>query len=163
MQTIIHEQMPFDDVLLTEKDIIITSARMEYDNTSYAMKYVSTLTLDEQHPPRLEAKLALALTTVALLVLILYRIFDKVSDAGFIAALLLTLIAATISASILFLAPSRYKLNLTLINGEKITIKSKKERKIHRIHQAITTAVAMNRQDPTLSHSDYGYVSEEDP
>lgn len=148
------EDRPFDDVLLHEKDIIITSARIEYDNTNYAMKYVSTVSLDEYHPPRFEAKLALGTTLIALCVLCVYWITDKVSGAGFVFAFLFILAALCITAGILFLAPSRFRLDMMLINGEKITIKSKNERKIHRIHNAVTNAVAMNRQDPYLNHRD---------
>lgn len=146
------DDRPFDDVLLHEKDIIITSARIEYDNTNYAMKYVSSVTLDEHHPPRFEAKLALATTLLALCVLIIYWFTDKVSGVGFTFAFLFILAALFITGGILFLAPSRFRLDMTLINGEKITIKSKNERKIHRIHNAVTNAVAMNRQDPYLNH-----------
>lgn len=160
MQIIMSDNEQYDDVLLNEKDIIITSARLEYKETNYAIKYVSSVTLDEQHPPRLEAKLALLLSLFALVVLIVYRLTDKVTANGFIICLILLVIAATTAASIQFLAPSRFKLNLTLVNGESATIKSKNERKIHRIHQAITTAVALNRQEPVTNYHGFSHTSD---
>lgn len=158
MQIIMSDNEQYDDVLLNEKDIVITSARMEYKDSNYAIKYVSSLTLDEQHPPRLEAKLALFLTLFALLVLIVYRVTDKVTSGGFVLCLVLLAVAAVIAATIQFVIPSRFTLNLTLVNGESATIKSKNERKIHRIHQAITAAVALNRQEPVAGYGSHGYT-----
>lgn len=145
MQTISSQKQPFDDVLYHEKDIIITSARIENENIIYAMKYVSSVLLEEHHPPRTEAKFTLLATLFALCVLIVYRITEKVSATGFSIMLVGVLLGAIVAASILFLLPSRFKLEIHLVNGERVEIKSKNERKIHQIHRAITTAVALNK------------------
>lgn len=148
MQTVIPANQPFDDVLLREDDITVTTARIEINNTSYSMKYVSTMTLAESHPPRQEAKLTLLVSGIAVLALLFYLVTGKVTIIGFAILFVVALLTGSVAAIILWLNPSNYSLDLTLINGEAIEINSSSERYIHKVHQAITAGVALNRQDP---------------
>jgi len=150
MQTISDERYPYDEVLLNEGGIVITSARIEIEKTNYAMKYMSAVTFNESHPPRTEAKFALAACGIALLALCVYLILDKVSFYAFVSLGLLALIGALIAAVVLWINPSSFELAVAMINGEKIQIKSHSEPFIHRVHNAITTGIALNRQDPML-------------
>lgn len=148
MQTVTPAPQPQDDVLLREGDITVTSARIEINNTSYSMKYVSTMTLAESHPPRKEAKMTLVLVGVAIVALIIYLINGTVGVTGFVSLFTVAALAGSVGAFILWFTPSNYSLDLTLINGEAIQINSQSETYIQKIHQAITTGVSLNRQDP---------------
>ena len=148
MQTITTESPPFEDVLLRDEELTVTSARIELGKTSYAIKYLSQVTLDATHPPRREAGAVLIICGIALLALVVYLIAGRVNGYAFLWLGLITLIATTVAASILWLNPSRYTLNITMINGEHVHINSSSERQIHDAHRAITTAIALNRQDP---------------
>ncbi|MBX2825939.1 MAG: hypothetical protein KTR33_14495 [Gammaproteobacteria bacterium] len=150
MQTITADTYPHDDVLLNENGIIITSARLEIEKTSYAMKYMSAVSFSESHPPRSEARVALFACVLALLALCVYLILGKVTVYAFIALGLIALGGGLIAAFVLWVNPSNYELAVAMINGEKIQITSQSEPFIHRVHQAMTTGIALNRQDPMV-------------
>lgn len=136
-----------DEELLQEEGITVTRARIQIEQTSHAVKYLATVTLNETHPPRSEARFALGICLFAVLVLIIYLILGKVSVYGFFVLAILVLIGAGIAAAVLWLHPSNFSLDLGMINGEKVQINSTSERHIHRVHNAIKTAIALNRQD----------------
>lgn len=147
MENVLTHQTIHDEELLQEGSITITRARIQIEQTSHAVKYLATVTHSETHPPRGEAKFAFGICLFALLVLIVYLILGKVSLYGFLVLAALVIIGATIAAVVLWLHPSNYELDLTMINGEKVKISNASERHIQRVHNALKTAIALNRQD----------------
>lgn len=147
MQSTVAEQLDHDEQLLREENIVITCGRIQIDKTSHAVKYLATVALSESHPPRGEARFAFGICLFALLVLIVYLILGKVSLYGFLVLAVLVTIGAAVAAVVLWLHPSSFTLDLTMINGEKVQINSSSERHIHRVLNAINTAIALNRQD----------------
>lgn len=133
------------DTLYYDDAIVISSARIARKNNSYAMKYVSSVKLGETTPPRLEALITLGMSLIALLVLLYYRYSDRVTSESFTLLFFIVLCCAAIAGLILVFNPVHYSLQLTLINGETLMIKTKSEKKILKIHHAVMTAVAMNR------------------
>jgi len=152
MQTLSANQPPFDAVLLQEETITVTSAYIEIEQTSYALKYLSTVSLSESHPPRAEALIALVICAIAVLALIVYLTLGKVSVNGFIVMVLLVLSGAAIAAAVLWLNPSNFVLDMTMINGENIQVRSQSEGYIHRVHKAVTAGIALNRQDTVVQN-----------
>lgn len=145
MQSVISENEPFDDVLLREGDITITSTRLEIKNKTYALKYISTVTLDESHPPRGEALFVVVVSVIALLVVLLYAVLGKVTLGAFLIYFAISLLALAIGGLVYWLDPSKYSLSLNLVNGEVVNVNSKSERFVHRVHKALSTSLAMNR------------------
>ncbi len=133
------------DTLYYDDAIVITSARIARKNNSYAMKYVSSVKLHESEPPRLEALITLCLSLVALIVLLYYRYSDRVTPESFTLLFFVVLCCAAVAGLILVFNPVQFTLLLTLINGERLMIKTKSEKKILKIHHAVMTAIAMNR------------------
>ena len=154
IQTVISENDPFDEVLLREGKITVTSTRLEIKNKTYALKYISTVKLTEDHPPRGEAAFVLVTSVVAIIVLIYYNMTDKITQGSFVIYLLLALTAFLIGALIFWLDPSKFTLELRLVSGEKVEIKSKSERHIHRVHRALSSSLAMNRLSPVALQSE---------
>ena len=148
MQSVISENEPFDDVLLREGDITITSTRLEIRNKTYALKYISTVTLDESHPPRGEALFVMVVSIVAVLVVLLYAVLGKVTLGAFFIYIAVSLVALAIGGLVYWLDPSKYSLRLNLVNGEVVNVDSKSERFVHRVHKALSTSLAMNRMAP---------------
>ncbi len=148
IQSVISESDPFDEVLLREGKITVTSTRLEIKNKTYALKYISTVKLTESHPPRAEAAIVLVTSVVAILALMAYMIAGKITQSGFYVYLVLALTAFAIGALIFWLDPSKFTLELKLVSGEKVEIKSKSERHIHRVHRALSSSLAMNRLSP---------------
>ena len=150
MHTVITDRHPYDEVLFSEGDITITSSRIEIESNSHAMKYLSTVALSAQHPPRTEAKIALVASLLALFALMVYLVVGKVTPYAFFFMGLLAIGGAIGSAVVLWVNPSNYVLNLKMINGETIQLASHSESYIHRVHAALTTGIALNRQDPMV-------------
>ena len=148
IQTVISEKDPFDEVLLREGKITVTSTRLEIKNKTYALKYISTVKLTESHPPRAEAAFVVITSIIAIVALMVYMVSGKISQSGFYIYLLLALTAFIIGALIFWLDPSKFTLELKLVSGEKVEIKSKSERHIHRVHRALSSSLAMNRLSP---------------
>ena len=148
MQSVISENEPFDDVLLREGDITITSTRLEIRNKTYALKYISTVTLDESHPPRGEALFVMVVSIVAVLVVMLYAVLGKVTLGAFLIYIAVSLVALAIGGLVYWLDPSKYSLRLNLVNGEVVKVDSKSERFVHRVHKALSASLAMNRMAP---------------
>ena len=148
IQTVISENDPFDEVLLREGKITVTSTRLEIKNKTYALKYISTVKLTEIRPPRIEAAVVLLTTVIATIALAFYTISGKVSQSSFAIYLLMVVVAFIIGSLIFWLDPSKYTLELRLVSGEKVEIKSKSERQIHRVHRALSSSLAMNRLSP---------------
>jgi len=148
MQSVISENEPFDDVLLREGNITITSTRLEIKNKTYALKYISTVTLSESHPPRGEAMFVMVVSGVALLVVLLYAVLGKVTLGAFFIYFAASLLALATGGLVYWLDPSKYSLKLDLVNGEVVNVDSKSERFVHRVHKALSTSLAMNRLAP---------------
>lgn len=150
MQTVVSESDPLDDVLLREGDVTITSSRLEINKTTYALKYIATVTLQETHPPREEARMVFLLGLAALITVVVYAVTGKVSISSFLVFFGLALLAAAIGGMVYWLDPSRYTLDLKMINGEQVQISNKSERYIHRIHKALRHSLAVNSQAPIV-------------
>lgn len=148
IQTVISDSDPFDEVLLRENKITVTSTRLEVKNKTYALKYISTVKLTETHPPRGEALFVLLVSLVAIISLIYYTMTDKITNQHFYVYLVLAMVAFLVSALIFWLDPSKFTLELRMVSGEKVEIKSKSERFIHRVHRAVSSSLALNRLEP---------------
>jgi len=148
IQTVISESDPFDEVLFREQKITVTSTRLEIKNKTYALKYISMVKLTETHPPRGEALFVLIVSLLAIVALIYYTVSDKITQDSFYIYLALSLIAFGVSLVIFFFDPSRFTLELRMVSGEKVEIKSKSERFIHRVHRALSSSLALNRLEP---------------
>lgn len=153
MQTVISDSSPLDDVLLREGDVTITSSRLEINKTTYALKYITTVTLKEVHPPRDEARLVLILAVAALLAVVIYALLGKMSVSSFLIFFGLGMLAAAIGGIVYWLDPSRYTLDLKMINGELVQVSSESERYIHRVHRALRHSLALNSQAPVVIDS----------
>jgi len=148
IQTVISENDPFDEVLLREGKITVTSTRLEVKNKTYALKYIATVKLTEVHPPRGEAAFVLVTSIIAIIALIIYTVTGKIEQSSLYIYLSLALLAFAIGAIIFWLDPSKFTLELKMVSGEKVLIKSKSERYIHRVHRALSSSLALNRLSP---------------
>lgn len=148
MQIAEHTNEPTDDILLRENDITITGTRLDINNKTYALHYISTVTLDESHPPRGEALFVIVVAVLAIVMSILYAVTGKLTLWGFLVFSLLSLCAFVIGILVYRVDPSRYSLKLKMVNGEEVSINSKSESFIQRVHQALTRSLALSRQSP---------------
>ena len=150
MQSVVSDSAPFDDVLLREGNITVTSSRLEISNTTYALKYIATVTLSELHPPRKEARTVIGLSVLALIAIVIYLILGKMAFNSFLVFALLAILALTVGAAVYWLDPSKYTLDLKMISGELVQVNSTSERFIHQVHAALATSLATNHPQPTV-------------
>lgn len=148
IQTVISDSDPFDEVLLREGKITVTSTRLELKNKTYALKYISSVKLSQTHPPRGEALFVLFTSVLAIIALIAYMVTGKITQSSFYVYLSLAVLALVIGAFIYWMDPSKFTLEVKLVSGEKVEIKSKSERYIHRVHRAVSSSLALNRLSP---------------
>jgi len=93
MQSVNSELQSEDEVLLREDDITVTLSRIEVENKTYALRYISTVSLNETHPPRGEARFVIIVALCALVMSVVYGVLDKVTFLGFMIFFLASLVA----------------------------------------------------------------------
>ncbi len=148
MQSVNSELQSEDEVLLREDDITVTLSRIEVENKTYALRYISTVSLNETHPPRGEARFVIIVALCALVMSVVYGVLDKVTFLGFMIFFLASLVALAIGVLVHNLDPSKYYLILKLIDGEEVEIVKTSESFVHRVHNALATSLARNRLSP---------------
>ncbi len=142
-----------DEILLREKNITVTGTRLDIDNKTYALHYISTVVQDESHPPRGEALFVMAVALVAIVMSIVYVVAGKLTTLGFMVFLLLSMCAFVIGVLVYRLDPSRYSLTLTMLNGEEVNINSRSESYIQRVHHALNHSLALSRQSIAVQNA----------
>ena len=152
MQKTRHLSDP-DKVLLRENNITITGSRLEIENKTYALQYISTVVLNESHPPRGEALFVIAVAVLAIVMSIIYVVVGKLTILGFLIFVLLSIFACAIGILVYTLDPSKYSLKLTMLNGEEVNIDSKSESFIQRVHHALNHSLALTRQSVAVQNA----------
>lgn len=145
MQPVITGIEPEDEVLLSEGDITVTHSRIDVENKTYALRYISSVSLHESHPPRGEARFVIIVALCALVMSVVYGVLDKVTLLGFLIFFLASVVALVIGVLVYWMDPSKYYLILKLIDGEKIEVGDTSEAFVQRVHNALTTSLARNR------------------
>ncbi len=148
-------QQPSDpeEILLRENNITITGTRLEIDNKTYALHYISTVVLDESHPPRGEALFVIAVAVLAVVMSVIYVATGKLTMLGFLIFALLSICAFIIGILVYSLDPSKYSLKLNMFNGEEVNINSKSESFIQRVHHALNHSLALSRQSVAVQNT----------
>lgn len=151
MQSVISVAQPFEEVLLRENDIDITSSRAKLKKVTFSIKYVSKIELQDSRPSRFGTIMALILVVIAAIVLPYYLFTDRISTGMYIATTLLLLIIAALVIGLLWSLQPKHTLILTMSNGDDIKYSDRSELQIHKIYQALTAAIALNQQDPRVT------------
>lgn len=151
MQSVNNELESEDEILLCEDDITVTLSRIEVENKTYALRYISTVSLKESHPPRGEARFVIVVAFCALVMSVVYGVLDKVTFLGFMIFFMASLVALAIGVLVYSLDPSKYYLILKLIDGEEVEIVKTSESFVQRVHNALATSLARNRFSPVTA------------
>lgn len=136
------------NLLYRDDEVIVTSGRVEMQGVSCASKYISSISMHEDKPSRMQGWMGMGACGIASLALLLYLYLGKISVEVYIVAYLIVVVLAALVTIHLLLVNAYYKVQFDLINGQTFEISRNSEFQIREIHGAIKEALARSRQDP---------------
>jgi len=147
MSTTLYYSEPINNLLYSDEEITITTARIEVEGASYVAKYISSVKLHEENPTRKHGLLGLVVCAIGSLFLLIYLYIGKISVGVYVVIYLILVILSIMITLYLILAPAVYKLELSLINGQSLTILRSNLSQMNEIHAAIKDAIAYTRME----------------
>ncbi len=162
IQSVASRSLPDDHILFQERSITVTPSWLEIENSSYAIRYITRLTLDHAEPPR---RLAIGVLVFAVLLTTLpiyYWLSGSMPQS--INWLLLVACGALIlgAAYVAFVMPSHYQLTISFTNQDSLPVQQHSKDVILRLEEALSLAVDCHRTHAVMDEQqqvDYASMS----
>lgn len=136
---------PDSAVLFEDGDTVVTPSWLQLGNSSYAIRTIVRLDLNETAPPRTSLTLAFFFSLLLILGsgLHLYRgsLPPQFAWIIFSASLILMLITAWYA----FVVPTKFRLDITLADGSQLQVSRASKSELSAIRQALARAMDWHR------------------
>jgi len=139
--------MPDNEVLFVHDEFEVTRTWLVVEHTSYAIRYISKLSLKKIEPPRISAYVII----VVVFLLGLFTIFNMVREIWEFRWAWWGLVACAVTALwalyVAILIPDKIILGVKFSSGEAIELTDKEPNVVLELHNALSKAMTMHNKD----------------
>ncbi len=136
---------PDTAVLFEDSETVVTPSWLKLDNSSYAIRTIVRLDYHESAPPRTSLTLAFFFSLVLIIISGIHVYRESLPPTLAWIMLAASLILMLIIAWYAFVVPSKYHLDITLVDGEQLQVFRASTDELTRIHEALTRAMDWHR------------------